>query len=215
LALVLGVLTFPLVLLLAGLAKASSPGPAFYRQVRLGRYGRPFWMCKIRTMAHNCEAKTGAVWASTDDPRVTRIGRFLRETHLDELPQLWHVVRGHMSLIGPRPERPEMAARIERRFPQFCLRLQVRPGITGLAQVQLPADTELEGVGDKLAYDLYYARRMSIWLDLRVSLCTVLYLTGLCISGIGRLLVKSYGKAVERDAASLRMIADPERRVAV
>jgi lipopolysaccharide/colanic/teichoic acid biosynthesis glycosyltransferase len=203
-ALILCVLTLPLVAVLAALAKASSPGPAFYRQIRLGRYGVPFAMYKIRTMAHNCEGATGPRWASANDPRVTRIGRFLRETHLDELPQLWHVLQGHMSLIGPRPERPEMAATIERRFPRFCLRLQMRPGLTGLAQVHLPADTDIEGVGDKLEYDLYYVRNVSPWLDLRVCVCTALYLMGLCLSGVGKMVVKSYCKAVERDAQRKR-----------
>jgi lipopolysaccharide/colanic/teichoic acid biosynthesis glycosyltransferase len=199
-ALLLCVATSPIVCLLAVLAKLSSPGPAFYRQVRLGRYGTPFSMYKIRTMAHNCEAATGPVWAAADDPRVTRLGRFLRETHLDELPQLWHVLQGHMSLIGPRPERPEMAAKIERRVPRYCLRVQVRPGLTGLAQVHLPADTDIEEVGNKLAFDLYYARCASPWMDLRICICTALHLTGLCLNGVGKLLVRSDGKAVEQYA---------------
>ncbi|MDB5293876.1 MAG: exopolysaccharide biosynthesis polyprenyl glycosylphosphotransferase [Phycisphaerales bacterium] len=200
-ALLLCAVSLPIICVLAVLAKVSSPGPAFYRQVRLGRYGEQFGMYKIRTMVHNCEAATGPVWAAShDDPRVTRFGKFLRETHLDELPQLWHVLQGHMSLIGPRPERPEMAAKIERGLPRYCLRLQVRPGLTGLAQVHLPADTDIEEVGGKLAFDLYYARNLGPGMDLRICLCTVLHLTGLCLSGIGNLLVRSDGKAVEQYA---------------
>ncbi|MDB5173059.1 MAG: exopolysaccharide biosynthesis polyprenyl glycosylphosphotransferase [Phycisphaerales bacterium] len=199
-ALLLCAVSLPVVCLLAAMAKLSSPGPAFYRQVRLGRYGTPFGMYKIRTMLHNCEAATGPVWASTDDPRVTRFGRFLRETHLDELPQLWHVVQGHMSLIGPRPERPEMAAKIERQLPRYCLRLQVRPGLTGLAQVHLPADTDIKEVGAKLAFDLYYARNLGPGMDLRICLCTALHLMSLCLGGVGNILVRLDGKAVEQYA---------------
>lgn len=219
-ALILLAVSAPVVVALAVLAKASSPGPAFYCQMRLGRNGVPFWMYKIRTMTHNCEVSTGATWAAPQDPRVTRLGQILRETHLDELPQLWHVLRGQMSLIGPRPERPELAARIEERFPQFRQRLQVRPGLTGLAQVNLPADTNLDGVGDKLAYDLYYIRHVSLLLDLRVSLCTALYLMGLCLTGMGRLLIKSYGNAVRgggqfsaQPARAIRLTGKPDGRI--
>lgn len=107
----------PLMLALALLVKFHSPGPAFYSQIRLGRFGQPFRIYKFRTMTHNCEARSGAIWARVNDPRITTLGRLLRDTHLDELPQLWNVLRGEMSLIGPRPERPELARQIQEVVP--------------------------------------------------------------------------------------------------
>jgi lipopolysaccharide/colanic/teichoic acid biosynthesis glycosyltransferase len=179
-ALVLLVLTAPLVLVAAVLVKLTSRGPVFYTQVRLGRFGRLFTIYKLRTMHHNCEGASGPQWCSgRADPRVTRVGRFLRRSHLDELPQLFNVLRGDMSLIGPRPERPEFLPGLEAAMPHYRDRLLVRPGLTGLAQVQLPADTDLTSVRRKLAYDLYYVRRVSPWLDLRILVCTTLYLLGL------------------------------------
>ncbi len=177
-ALGLLVLTGP-VILLSGLAvRLTSRGPAFYSQTRLGRFGRPFRIHKIRTMTHNCEKATGVVWAKVDDPRITPVGRFLRKTHLDELPQLINVLRGEMSIVGPRPERPEFVPRLEQAVPHYCDRLLVRPGVTGLAQVQLPADTDLASVRRKLAYDLYYIRHVSLWLDARLIACTVVHCFG-------------------------------------
>jgi lipopolysaccharide/colanic/teichoic acid biosynthesis glycosyltransferase len=116
------------------------------------------------------------VWSVANDPRVTRAGRWLRDTHIDELPQLWNVLRGEMSLIGPRPERPEIAARIERSLPEFRDRLSVRPGLSGLAQVLLPPDADLQTVQNKLAHDLEYLRSVGPGLDLRIALATVLCL---------------------------------------
>jgi lipopolysaccharide/colanic/teichoic acid biosynthesis glycosyltransferase len=171
-ALVLLVISAPVILLAALLVKLTSEGPAFYSQVRVGKYGRLFWLHKIRTMTHNCEDATGPCWSKPGDQRVTRIGRFLRRTHLDELPQLWNVLRGEMSLVGPRPERPEFVPVLDRAIPHYRARLVVRPGITGLAQVQLPADTDLASVQRKLVYDLYYIRHMGPWLDLRLVVCT-------------------------------------------
>ncbi|HEX2971796.1 MAG TPA: sugar transferase [Tepidisphaeraceae bacterium] len=196
-ALVLLVLLFPLILLLAALVKATSPGPAFYRQTRLGRHGRPFSIYKLRTMTQNCEATTGPVWSNANDPRVTRIGRLFRDTHLDELPQLWNVLRGEMSLIGPRPERPELVARLERVIPHYSDRLQLRPGLTGLAQVQLPADSDLSDVQRKLSYDLYYVRQASFGLDVRILVCTVFHLSALGLNCVGKLFVKSCTRAIE------------------
>jgi len=178
-ALVLLVLTAPLILLAAVLVKLTSRGPAFYSQTRLGRNGRPFTIYKIRTMVHNCESQTGVRWATYQDSRITAVGRFLRRTHLDELPQLWNVVRGDMSLVGPRPERPEIVVHLESAVPHYRDRLLVRPGLTGLAQIHLPADTDLESVRRKLVYDLYYLRRVSLWLDLQVVLGTLAYLAGI------------------------------------
>jgi lipopolysaccharide/colanic/teichoic acid biosynthesis glycosyltransferase len=170
---VLLTITSPLVLFGALLVKLTSRGPAFYAQMRVGRYGRPFPILKLRTMTHDCEATTGPIWSTAGDPRVTPLGRFLRSSHIDELPQLWNVIRGDMSLIGPRPERPEFLPVLQQAIAGYRDRLHVRPGVTGLAQVQLPADTDLESVQRKLAYDLYYIERMGPWLDCRVLLATV------------------------------------------
>src|SRR5438552_2142871 len=148
-----------IVALCALAVRLTSQGPAIYRQQRVGRNGRLYWIFKLRSMRHNCEQGTGAVWSSgKDDPRVTRIGRFLRDTHLDELPQLWNVLTFQMSLIGPRPERPELMASLEREIPYYRDRLLVRPGLTGLAQMQLPPDSDVSSVKRKLAYDRYYVQ---------------------------------------------------------
>jgi lipopolysaccharide/colanic/teichoic acid biosynthesis glycosyltransferase len=182
----------PVVALLAILLKCTSEGPVLYSQLRLGRSGRPFRMYKLRTMAHDCEAATGPVWSAAGDPRVTHVGRWLRATHLDELPQLWNVLRGEMSLIGPRPERPEIAAVIERVLPEFRARLQVRPGITGLAQIQLPADTDLNAVRHKLASDLLYVRNVGPALDARIAAATICRFVGHLFAAASRRLVRSF-----------------------
>jgi lipopolysaccharide/colanic/teichoic acid biosynthesis glycosyltransferase len=169
----------PVILLAALLVKLTSRGPAFYMQTRLGRDGRLFTIYKIRTMMHKCESLTGPRWSMPGDPRITCVGHFLRVSHLDELPQLVNVLRGDMSLIGPRPERPEFLPELAAAFPWYPERLLVRPGVTGLAQVQLPADTNLDSVGHKLTYDLYYIQNMGPWLDLRILFCTALYAVGL------------------------------------
>src|SRR5262245_20674611 len=177
LAVVVLVLTAPLLLLAMALVKLTSRGPALYRQVRLGRSGRPFTLFKVRTMTHDCERLSGACLSMPGDPRVTAVGRWLRKTHVDELPQLWNVLRGEMSLVGPRPERPEFVAPLEQVLPQYRRRMVVRPGITGLAQVQLPPDADLAGVRLKLAYDLQYVKALGFWLDFRIlgaTLCKVL-----------------------------------------
>jgi lipopolysaccharide/colanic/teichoic acid biosynthesis glycosyltransferase len=171
---VLLVIAAPVITLMALLVKLTSKGPAFYTQLRVGRNGRVFWIYKLRTMTHNCESQSGAKWATAGDSRVTLVGRFLRKTHLDELPQLWNVLRGDMSLVGPRPERPEFCPGLEAQIPNYRDRLVVRPGLTGLAQVQLPADTDVESVRRKLIYDLYYIEQMGFWLDLRLILSTAL-----------------------------------------
>ena len=177
-ALVLLVLTFPLIALAAILVKLTSPGPAIYRQTRVGRKGRLFTILKFRTMLYDCEALTGPRWSVPNDPRVTWIGRLLRSSHLDELPQLVNVLRGDMSLIGPRPERPEFLPHLYQTIPGYPNRLAVRPGVTGLAQVNLPPDTSLASVRLKLAYDLCYIRNLSFLLDLRILLATALYSVG-------------------------------------
>jgi lipopolysaccharide/colanic/teichoic acid biosynthesis glycosyltransferase len=126
-------------------------------------------------MYHNCEAKTGIQWSRKGDARITRLGRFLRITHIDELPQLWNVLRGEMSLVGPRPERPEVikAKGLDNLVPGYKHRLLAKPGVTGFAQVQLPADTDVTSVRHKVVYDLYYLQNQSLFLDLRLLLATL------------------------------------------
>jgi lipopolysaccharide/colanic/teichoic acid biosynthesis glycosyltransferase len=178
LALLLLLGSAPVVLLAMLVVKLTSRGPALYSQTRLGRYGRPFVIYKIRTMTHNCESLTGAQWSRPGDSRVTPVGRFLRQAHIDELPQLWNVVKGDMSLVGPRPERPEFTPQLEQSIPLYRERLRCRPGLTGLAQVQLPPDSDLNSVRVKLAYDLYYVQRVSAWMDLRLLFCTAFKVVG-------------------------------------
>ena len=149
LALALSVVALPIVFVAVFAVKLTSRGPAFYTQLRVGRVGRVFTIFKIRTMIDNCESLTGPRWSIPGDPRITPVGWFLRKTHLDELPQLLNVLRGDMSLIGPRPERPEFLPELERQVPRYRERLLVRPGVTGLAQVQLPADTDVDSVPPK------------------------------------------------------------------
>jgi lipopolysaccharide/colanic/teichoic acid biosynthesis glycosyltransferase len=172
-------ITSPLLFLLMILIRCTSRGPAIYPQVRLGRRDRRFTLYKLRTMQHDCEKLTGPCWALPNDPRVTLVGRFLRRTHMDELPQLWNVLRGEMSLVGPRPERPEIIVKLEDSIPQYSERRQVLPGLTGLAQLQLPPDTDLSCVRRKLVYDLHYIDSASLWLDIRILAGTVLKVMGL------------------------------------
>jgi lipopolysaccharide/colanic/teichoic acid biosynthesis glycosyltransferase len=168
------VATMPVMLLAMLIVRMTSHGPAIYVQTRLGMGRVPFQIFKIRTMIHECESLTGPRWAIPGDPRVTPVGAILRATHIDELPQLWNVMRGDMSLIGPRPERPEIAEQLVGDIPRYYERLTVKPGITGLAQVQLPPDTEVKNVADKLVLDLAYIEKIGAWLDLRLLFCTAL-----------------------------------------
>ncbi len=197
LAVLLIVPAVPIVLLAALLVKLTSRGPAFYSQTRVGEDGRLFAIWKIRSMIHNCESLTGARWSMPGDPRVTPVGAILRATHLDELPQLLNVLRGEMSLIGPRPERPEFVPELERELPGYWQRLTVRPGVTGLAQVQLPPDSDLISVRRKLAHDLFYIRHLSPWLDARLLLCTAAYSLGLPFGIAGKILGIPDGPTVE------------------
>ena len=187
LALTLFVLSLPIIMLCAVMVKLGSAGPILYSQVRLGKNGRPFRIFKLRTMREDAERHSGACWSTKGDPRVTAFGRFLRKTHLDELPQLWNVLRGDMSLVGPRPERPEFVPTLERAIPPYRDRLLVKPGVTGLAQVRLPADTDLESVRRKLSYDLHYVRHANLWLDLRLLICTAFHMLSVPYSVLGRL----------------------------
>ena len=190
-------LTGPLMLLVALAVRLTSRGPAFYTQVRVGRGGRLFTIYKIRTMVHNCESLTGPRWSLPGDPRVTPVGWFLRLSHLDELPQLWNVLRGEMSLVGPRPERPEFVPELECAIPRYRERLRVRPGVTGLAQVQQSADTGLESVRSKLAYDLYYIESVTPWLDLRILLSTAFKMVGVPFPVRRKLFAMPSGAEVE------------------
>ena len=169
----------PLILAAMALVRLTSRGPAIYRQTRLGRGNRQYTIYKIRSMYHDCESQSGPRWASRKDSRVTPVGRFLRASHVDELPQLWNVLAGEMSLVGPRPERPEIASELEVAIPHYADRLQVRPGLTGLAQVQLPPDTSLGDVKRKLACDLYYVEHAGFWLDVRILISTFTYVMGI------------------------------------
>lgn len=187
-----------LVIGLAGLiVKLTSPGKVFYRQRRMGMNGRVFTMMKIRTMIENSEAATGPVWSQPGDPRVTRVGRILRDTHLDELPQIWNVLRGEMSLVGPRPERPEIVATLKGTIPRYCDRLAVRPGLSGLAQVELPPDADQTTVRKKLAYDLHYVSHVSPWLDGLILVSTALYLVSSLLKALCHSLVRAYGRGAE------------------
>jgi lipopolysaccharide/colanic/teichoic acid biosynthesis glycosyltransferase len=197
-AAVLLVLTAPLIALAALLVKLTSPGPVLYSQTRLGRGGKPYTIYKIRTMVHNCEKASGPQWCTKQDPRVTRVGYFLRKAHLDELPQLWNVLRGDMSLVGPRPERPEFVPHLEKSIPNYADRLLVRPGVTGLAQVQLPADTDLSSVRRKLKCDLYYVRNVGPWLDLQILFATAFYLVRIPFAVPRRLLGVPAVETIER-----------------
>jgi sugar transferase (PEP-CTERM system associated) len=150
----------------------SSPGPILFSQTRVGRRGRLFTAYKFRTMRQDAEAQ-GAVWAIKDDPRVTKIGRFMRSTRLDEIPQLWNVLRGDMAFVGPRPERPEFVQWLSREIPYYDLRHMIRPGITGWAQVRYHYGASLEETKHKLEYDLYYVKHQSIGLDLLIMFETI------------------------------------------
>ncbi len=156
----------PLMALIALVIKLSSPGPIFFRQERMGLDGRRFSMLKFRTMVEDAERETGPVWTGPSDPRVTRIGRFLRRTSLDELPQLCNVMKGEMSLVGPRPERPELIGKFRKEVPKYMLRLKVKAGVTGWAQVHgWRGNTSIE---KRIEHDMYYIENWSLWLDLKV-----------------------------------------------
>ncbi len=198
LAAVLLVLALPIIVVCAVLVKLTSRGPAFYTQIRLGKGGKPYRLFKIRSMYHQCEALTGPRWSTPGDKRITPIGHFLRETHLDELPQLLNVLWGDMSLVGPRPERPEIVPSLETQIPGYSQRLAVRPGVTGLAQLQLPADTDIESVRRKLSYDLYYIRRRHFWLDLKLIVCTAFKMFGMSYSMQRRLFKLPHPDEVAR-----------------
>jgi sugar transferase (PEP-CTERM system associated) len=166
------VLTAPLIALFALLIKLDSKGPAFFRQTRVGLYGQTFSLIKLRSMRLDAEAG-GAQWAAVRDPRVTRIGRFIRKSRIDELPQAWTVLKGEMSFVGPRPERPEFVDDLEDKLPFYAERHMVKPGITGWAQINYPYGASIEDSRHKLEYDLYYAKNYTPFLDLLILLQTL------------------------------------------
>jgi exopolysaccharide biosynthesis polyprenyl glycosylphosphotransferase len=159
------ILLSPVMLVVAILVKLTSPGPVFFRQQRVGLNDNVFTLYKFRSMRLDAEAETGPVWAQRDDPRVTPLGRWLRKLRLDELPQLFNVVRGEMSLVGPRPERPEFVSRLIEQIPYYSYRHCVKPGITGWAQINHKYGDTLEDAVIKLEYDLYYIKNLAISLD--------------------------------------------------
>jgi sugar transferase (PEP-CTERM system associated) len=172
-AAVSAVVSLPFMLLTAVAVKLSSPGPVLYRQMRVGLDGAQFTLFKFRSMYVNAEAETGAVWASPDDPRVTWVGRVIRRLRLDELPQLFNVLRGEMSIVGPRPERPEFVKALSEQIPYYRQRNCVRPGITGWAQINYKYGDTLEDTITKLEYDLFYIKNLSFRLDTYVIFHTV------------------------------------------
>ncbi len=164
----------PVWLLVAALVKATSKGPAVYSQERIGLNGKPFIMMKFRSMTVDAETKSGPAWATTNDPRVTPFGRFMRKARLDEIPQLINVLKGEMSFVGPRPERQYFIEKLTKEIPWYIKRLKMKPGITGWAQVKHKYDETIEDVKTKVMYDLYYFENMSLLLDLKIIIQTVM-----------------------------------------
>ncbi|RYY35290.1 MAG: TIGR03013 family PEP-CTERM/XrtA system glycosyltransferase, partial [Sphingomonadales bacterium] len=166
-------LGWPLILLGAMAVKLESRGPAFYRQQRVGLYGQDFTILKLRSMRTDAEVAGRAVWAEKDDPRVTRVGRFIRKVRIDELPQAWTVLKGEMSFVGPRPERRQFVEDLEQQLRYYAERHMVKPGITGWAQINYPYGASLEDARHKLEYDLYYAKNYTPFLDVLILLQTI------------------------------------------
>lgn len=161
-------IAFPILMLVSIIIKLTSKGPVIYRQERVGKDGVIFKIYKLRTMFVDAEKNTGAVWAKEDDPRVTPIGRILRKCHIDEIPQFFNVIKGQMSIVGPRPERPEMVRDLKTLILDYEKRLQVKPGITGLAQVKHKYDETIEDVKTKIKYDLIYIKKMRLSFEMKI-----------------------------------------------
>jgi lipopolysaccharide/colanic/teichoic acid biosynthesis glycosyltransferase len=160
-------------MLFAILVKLESRGPAFYRQTRVGLFGQNFDVFKLRSMRQDAEVGGKAIWAEKDDPRITRIGKFIRKVRIDELPQTWCVLKGSMSFVGPRPERPEFVADLEQQLSYYAERHMVKPGITGWAQINYPYGASIDDSRQKLEYDLYYAKNYTPFLDILILLQTL------------------------------------------
>jgi lipopolysaccharide/colanic/teichoic acid biosynthesis glycosyltransferase len=174
------VITAPVIGAVYVAQRVAGGGPAFFRQMRLGEGGELFEILKFRTMVESAES-TGAVWASEHDARITPIGHILRRTRLDELPQLWNVLRGEMSIVGPRPERPEFVDLLSTTVPFWTRRHLVKPGITGWAQIRRGYTADVDGTADKLGYDLYYLKYRSLLFDLAIATRTI----GIVFTGSG------------------------------
>jgi lipopolysaccharide/colanic/teichoic acid biosynthesis glycosyltransferase len=213
LGMVLLAIAFPVVLVAMLAVRLTSRGPAIYTQIRSGRFGEPFRIFKIRTMFHNCERTSGVQWSGKLDNRVTIVGRILRKTHIDELPQLINVLRGDMSLVGPRPERPEIITSLDPAIPRYRARLAVRPGLTGLAQVQLPPDTDIESVKRKLKYDLHYVAVGCVWMDVRLIIATAVHVSGLPFA-LSRMVLNLPGQT-EVEAERSRLQVHVQRESAI
>jgi len=166
-------LALPLLPFVALAVRLDSEGPVFYTQTRVGKRGRLFKVVKFRTMRQDAESSSGAQWAADNDPRITRVGRFLRMSRLDEIPQLWCVLKGDMAFVGPRPERPEFIEGLSKEIPYYGVRHMVRPGVTGWAQIKYKYGSTIEDAREKLQYDLYYIKHASIGLDLLIMFQTV------------------------------------------
>ncbi len=173
LALVGLILATPIIALFSFIIKVDSSGPIFFTQVRVGNKEKPFSLLKFRTMRQDAESQSGAVWATENDPRVTRIGRFMRKTRIDEIPQLINVLKGEMSFIGPRPERPEFVEKLKALIPYYSRRHFIKPGVTGWAQVRYPYGSSIEDAVEKLRYDLYYIKNLSPFLDTLIFFETI------------------------------------------
>jgi len=171
-ALIGGILSLPLAVLTAILIKLESPGPVFYRQERVGKNGRPFVLMKFRSMGVDAE-KQGPVWASSGDDRATRIGRIIRKIRVDEIPQFWNILRGEMSFVGPRPERPHFVSQLAEEIPYYEQRHLIAPGLTGWAQIKYPYGASIEDARQKLQYDLYYIKNQSLVLDAIIMFETI------------------------------------------
>ncbi len=176
----------PLLVVCVVLVRLTSRGAAIYTQARVGRGGKVFTLYKIRTMYHDCEKLTGPTWCKPGDARITPVGRVLRKLHLDELPQLFNVLKGEMSLVGPRPERPEIVKKLREVVVGYDRRHAVKPGITGFAQIHLPPDSCVRSVRNKLVYDLFYVRSRSVRMEL-----FILFATGLKMLGLKRLYYRA------------------------
>ena len=181
-AIVLLIIGLPLWFFIACVIKLDSKGPIFFKQVRLGKNNEKFTLIKFRTMIENAEIETGPVWTDKKDPRITFVGKWLRRFYLDEVPQLLNVLKGEMSLVGPRPERPFFVEKLEKEYPLYSRRLKIRPGITGWAQIKHSYDERIEDIREKLKYDFYYIENVDIWLDIKILLGTILVV----LSGKGR-----------------------------
>lgn len=214
----IAVAILPFALLLIGFAYAlvrlSSAGPGFYNQTRLGRGGKPYKILKLRTMTYNVEKISGGpAWSQKYDTRITPVGNLLRKTHLDELPQIFNVLMGDMSLVGPRPERPEMIElkKLNDEVPGYAHRLLVKPGVTGLSQIQLPADSDLLSVRRKVVYDLYYIENSSFWFDMRIIVATLMKAAGCGPTWLRRLFLLPRREVVGE--VFLRHVTTPQAKV--